>query len=88
MTFRRMIPSVAVLMLLSGNSFAGTLDEEWEKRAAEGRQAHDRGDDPEAERLLRLALVEVERLGENEPRVASVLDSQGNREHRSGKHSR
>jgi hypothetical protein len=75
MTLRRMLPSVAGLILLSGTSFAGASDEDWEKHVEAGRQAHERGDYPEAERLLRLALAEVEQIGKDEPNVAGGLDS-------------
>ena len=39
-----------------------------------GSQAHERGDYTEAERLLRLALSEVEPLGKDDARTAGVLD--------------
>ena len=73
MTFRRMLPSVAVLILLTRTSFVWASDEGWAEHVEAGRQAHDRGDYPEAERLLRLALVEVERRDRDDPNVASVL---------------
>ena len=49
-------------------------DPGWEKNAEVGSKARERGDYAEAERLLRLALAQVERLGKNDWRAAQVLD--------------
>ena len=65
---------IAVAALLLVHPVAIAQDEDWSKHADMGREARERGDYPEAERLLRLAMSEVERLGADDPRTAYVLD--------------
>ncbi len=63
-----------VLMVMASPGLPASGQEEtWRQHADAGREAHQRGDYPEAERWLRLALSEVERLGKDAPETADVL---------------
>jgi tetratricopeptide (TPR) repeat protein len=64
---------VAILLLPLATATATAQEDRWREHADAGRAAHERGDYAEAERLLRLALSEVERLGKDTPETADVL---------------
>jgi hypothetical protein len=70
----RNAPAVALAVVLCSGPFVMAQEEPWREHANAGRKAHDQGNYVEAERLLRLALSEVERLGKDDPRTADVLD--------------
>jgi len=74
MTYRPITRWIAALVFLPPGSLALAQDAAWEKNSEAGREAHERGDYAEAERLLRLALDQVEVLGKNDWRTAQVLD--------------
>jgi hypothetical protein len=74
MACRLIASMLAVISVIMIPSTAVSQDEVWREHANAGRQAHDEGDFAEAERLLRLALSEVERLGKDDVRTADVLD--------------
>jgi hypothetical protein len=65
---------VVLLVALSSLPTAIAQDDGWSEHAEAAREAHDNGNLAEAERLLRLALSEVERLGKDQPNTAEVLD--------------
>ena len=74
MVFRLITSILALMAIIMAPRLAVSQDEVWREHANAGRQAHEDGDFAEAERLLRLALSEVERLGRDDVRTADVLD--------------
>jgi tetratricopeptide (TPR) repeat protein len=64
---------IVVTSMLLPSVTATAQDEGWREQARAGREAQERGDYAGAERLLRLALSEVERLDKEGPGTADVL---------------
>src|SRR5918998_681593 len=74
MLLRHLTHRMAIIPLVLSCTLAAPNDE-WTEHHDAGWEAHERGEYAEAERLLRLALGEVEELGKDDPRVAGVLNS-------------
>ena len=70
----RNAPAVVLVVVLCSGPLVIAQEQLWREHANEGRKAHDPGNYAEAERLLRLALSEVERLGKDDARTADALD--------------
>ena len=65
---------IGLVALLLFQPVASAQDDAWSKHTEQGRAARERGDYVEAERLLRLAVNEVQQLGADDARTAYVLD--------------
>jgi len=74
MSCSRIGQAITVVALLLLKPIVTAQSDDWSKRADAGRDAHEPGDYTEAERVPRLAMGEVERLGEDDSRTAYVLD--------------
>src|SRR2546422_7034506 len=74
----------ALALLVAGTSLAAPDPEPWRRLAEAGKSAYERGYYPEAEKALKAALAEVERVGDQEP-LAVCLNNLGVLYHATGR---